>query len=223
LRLNLAYRTATSKRSRIKQVPHRQLPCLLLQLPEQIHVHNRQFEIIISDSRDGDPLPSLSAYAHVSTQTVCAAMFAVLLFGALVNSAFAKPYYDSYNRRTPSFSPADPVSLFKRISSGCSTSGPASCSSSSVSNTCCTEFPGGLLLQPQVCSSLILKMLSHIFFCCIVLGHQRPLRYYYEQYTQFNSFQPSTGPSNSWTIHGKAFSTFPFICTYSPLLRTMAR
>ncbi|KIM82368.1 hypothetical protein PILCRDRAFT_785988 [Piloderma croceum F 1598] len=89
-------------------------------------------------------------------------MFIVLL-AALVVSAAATPH----DRRRPSFSPADTVSLFKRISSGCSTSGAASCSSSSVSNTCCTEFPGGLLLQPQ-----------------------------------FWDTNPSTGPSNSWTIHG---------------------
>nr|BAC21194.1 ribonuclease T2 [Hericium erinaceus]BAD12140.1 ribonuclease T2 [Hericium erinaceus] len=71
------------------------------------------------------------------------------------------------NARLPGFSSADSHSLFKRISSGCSTSGAASCSSGSVGNTCCTESPGGLLLQ-----------------------------------TQFWDTNPSTGPSNSWTIHG---------------------
>ncbi|KAF4611724.1 hypothetical protein D9613_004228 [Agrocybe pediades] len=61
--------------------------------------------------------------------------------------------------------------LFERsslLSSGCSTSGQTSChNSSSVSNLCCFEAPGGLLLQ-----------------------------------TQFWDTNPSTGPSNSWTIHG---------------------
>ncbi|KAJ6526243.1 ribonuclease, partial [Mycena vulgaris] len=54
------------------------------------------------------------------------------------------------------------------IASGCSTTGTASCgNTSSVSNLCCFESPGGLLLQ-----------------------------------TQFWDTSPSTGPSNSWTIHG---------------------
>ncbi|KAF8996598.1 ribonuclease [Cyathus striatus] len=54
------------------------------------------------------------------------------------------------------------------ISSGCSTTGTASCHNTSrVSNLCCFESPGGLLLQ-----------------------------------TQFWDTNPSTGPTNSWTIHG---------------------
>ncbi|KAG8219554.1 hypothetical protein J3R82DRAFT_505 [Butyriboletus roseoflavus] len=38
--------------------------------------------------------------------------------------------------------------LLNNITSGCSTSGPASCQTM-PSNTCCTEYPGGLLLQTQ--------------------------------------------------------------------------
>ncbi|PPQ67928.1 hypothetical protein CVT25_000340 [Psilocybe cyanescens] len=61
--------------------------------------------------------------------------------------------------------------LFDRsalLSSGCSTTGTTSCqNTSSVSNLCCFEAPGGLLLQ-----------------------------------TQFWDTNPSTGPSDSWTIHG---------------------
>ncbi|KAF8339284.1 ribonuclease T2-like protein [Amanita rubescens] len=54
------------------------------------------------------------------------------------------------------------------ISSGCGTSGPASCTNTTViSNLCCFEYPGGLILL-----------------------------------TQFWDFNPSTGPSDSWTIHG---------------------
>ncbi|THV07484.1 ribonuclease T2 [Dendrothele bispora CBS 962.96] len=54
------------------------------------------------------------------------------------------------------------------ISSSCGTSGQASChNTTSVSNLCCFEAPGGLLLQ-----------------------------------TQFWDTSPSTGPSDSWTIHG---------------------
>lgn len=56
--------------------------------------------------------------------------------------------------------------LFKRISSGCSPTGPLSCSSN-ITDTCCTESPGGLLLHPQ-----------------------------------FWDTNPSTGPLNSFTIHG---------------------
>jgi ribonuclease T2 len=63
-------------------------------------------------------------------------------------------------------SPAGPFELFRRVNSGCSNTGPASCSSSAA-GTCCFEAPGGLLLQ-----------------------------------TQFWDTNPSTGPSNSWTIHG---------------------
>lgn len=72
---------------------------------------------------------------------------------------------------SPFITPTDPFELFARgtsLSSGCSTSGTASChNTSSVSNLCCFESPGGLLLQ-----------------------------------TQFWDTNPSTGPSNSWTIHG---------------------
>ncbi|KAK7058427.1 hypothetical protein VNI00_002061 [Paramarasmius palmivorus] len=54
------------------------------------------------------------------------------------------------------------------IASGCSVSGSTSChNTSAVSNLCCFEAPGGLLLQ-----------------------------------TQFWDTNPSTGPSDSWTIHG---------------------
>ncbi|KAJ7878993.1 ribonuclease, partial [Mycena olivaceomarginata] len=54
------------------------------------------------------------------------------------------------------------------LTSSCGTSGTLSCgNSSSVSNLCCFEAPGGLLLQ-----------------------------------TQFWDTSPSTGPSDSWTIHG---------------------
>ncbi|KIJ66238.1 hypothetical protein HYDPIDRAFT_86785 [Hydnomerulius pinastri MD-312] len=46
-------------------------------------------------------------------------------------------------------SPVEFSNLFKRLSSGCSTSGPASCHNTSAVDTCCTEYPGGLLLQTQ--------------------------------------------------------------------------
>ncbi|KAI0297546.1 ribonuclease T2-like protein [Multifurca ochricompacta] len=63
---------------------------------------------------------------------------------------------------------ADMGHLFdKRLSSGCSPSGLASCSTPIPSDLCCFESPGGLILQ-----------------------------------TQFWDTNPSTGPSNSWTIHG---------------------
>ncbi|KAF8560083.1 ribonuclease T2 [Imleria badia] len=39
--------------------------------------------------------------------------------------------------------------LSRATSSGCSTSGPASCPTVTPSDTCCTEYPGGLLLQTQ--------------------------------------------------------------------------
>ncbi|KAH7925179.1 ribonuclease T2 [Leucogyrophana mollusca] len=44
--------------------------------------------------------------------------------------------------------PVDPLELFKNFGS-CSTSGPASCHNTTAVNTCCTEYPGGLLLQTQ--------------------------------------------------------------------------
>lgn len=84
---------------------------------------------------------------------------AALVLGSVAGSALAN------------FNPVDAFNLFTRnaqISSGCSTSGPASCHNTTrQSNLCCFESPGGLLLQ-----------------------------------TQFWDTNPSTGPSDSWTIHG---------------------
>ncbi|KAF9270664.1 RNase Gf29 [Marasmius fiardii PR-910] len=61
-----------------------------------------------------------------------------------------------------------PLGIRDDIASGCPVSGPLSChNTSSVTNSCCFESPGGLLLQ-----------------------------------TQFWDTNPSTGPNNSWTIHG---------------------
>ncbi|KAF8434336.1 base non-specific acid ribonuclease [Boletus edulis BED1] len=50
---------------------------------------------------------------------------------------------------TSTTSTVDPSYFFNSISSGCSASSPISCQNSSVSDTCCTEYPGGLLLQTQ--------------------------------------------------------------------------
>ncbi|KAI0322988.1 base non-specific acid ribonuclease [Amylostereum chailletii] len=70
------------------------------------------------------------------------------------------------------FSPVDARSLFKRISSGCGTSGELSCqNTTAVENLCCFEAPGGLLLQTQA-------------------GYN------------FWDTDPATGPDDSWTIHG---------------------
>ncbi|GJE89611.1 ribonuclease T2-like protein [Phanerochaete sordida] len=86
---------------------------------------------------------------------------AALALGSLAGATLATPF----------FSPVDAMNLFSRnaqISSGCSTSGPASChNTTKETNLCCFESPGGLLLQ-----------------------------------TQFWDTDPSTGPSDSWTIHG---------------------
>ncbi|KAI0652379.1 ribonuclease T2-like protein [Trametes meyenii] len=80
---------------------------------------------------------------------------ATAILAALAGSTLATPSVEYSN-------------LFKRISSGCSTSGPASChNTTKQTDSCCFEAPGGLLLQ-----------------------------------TQFWDTDPSTGPSNSWTIHG---------------------
>ncbi|KAI0718938.1 ribonuclease T2 [Cerioporus squamosus] len=85
---------------------------------------------------------------------------ATLALGALAGFTIATPSLTT---------PVDAMNLFsKRISSGCSTSGPASChNTTKETDLCCFESPGGLLLQ-----------------------------------TQFWDTNPSTGPSNSWTIHG---------------------
>ncbi|KAJ7610812.1 ribonuclease T2 [Roridomyces roridus] len=87
-----------------------------------------------------------------------------MLLGALLASAFGASV------AIPLTSSLNPVDLFSRasISSGCSSTGTASCSNTSaISDQCCFETPGGLLLQPQ-----------------------------------FWDTDPSTGPSDSWTIHG---------------------
>ncbi|KAF8808085.1 RNase Irp1 [Phlegmacium glaucopus] len=88
-------------------------------------------------------------------------MFNSLLFSTLIGVALATPFLGQ----------TDSLNPFKRSSSldsGCSTTGPVSCQNTSVvSNLCCFESPGGLLLQ-----------------------------------TQFWDTNPSTGPTDSWTIHG---------------------
>ncbi|KAF8899056.1 ribonuclease T2-like protein [Infundibulicybe gibba] len=73
----------------------------------------------------------------------------------------------------------DSASLFSRAAiSGCSSAGFTSCHNTTlVSNLCCLESPGGLLLQ-----------------------------------TQFWDTNPSTGPTDSWTIHGFCDTTFTENC-----------
>ncbi|KAF7978686.1 hypothetical protein HWV62_44939 [Athelia sp. TMB] len=63
-------------------------------------------------------------------------MFAALTLTAFAALAMAKPMTSEVPH------------VFKRISSGCGTSGAASCSSSKE-GSCCFEAPGGLLLQTQ--------------------------------------------------------------------------
>jgi len=87
------------------------------------------------------------------------ASFAYLLVAiSLANIVISSPFVSSL----------DPINLFRRASSGCLTTGSASCHNTTrETDLCCFESPGGLLLQ-----------------------------------TQFWDTDPSTGPSNSWTIHG---------------------
>ena len=77
-------------------------------------------------------------------------MIITLLIVTLLDLVLARPYAENECPNS-SVSPADHKTLFKRINSGCSTSGPASCSGLDVSDTCCTEFPAGLILLTQVC------------------------------------------------------------------------
>ncbi|KAJ7754938.1 ribonuclease [Mycena maculata] len=89
-------------------------------------------------------------------------MLALTLLAGLAGSSFATPF----------FSPWNAEELFKRadsfISSGCSSTGTASCQNTTKeTDLCCFQAPGGQLLQ-----------------------------------VQFWDTEPSTGPSNSWTIHG---------------------
>ncbi|KAF9041793.1 ribonuclease T2 [Hymenopellis radicata] len=88
-------------------------------------------------------------------------MYSLLPIASLLGFVAAKPL----------LSPTQTINLLDRalnVDSGCSASGTASCTnSSSVSDLCCFEYPGGLLVQPQ-----------------------------------FWDTDPSTGPSDSWTIHG---------------------
>ncbi|CAA7264797.1 unnamed protein product [Cyclocybe aegerita] len=84
-----------------------------------------------------------------------------LFLASLISATLATPFLAET-------SPADLFGRSQLLTSGCSTTGTASCrNTSTVSNLCCFEAPGGLLLQ-----------------------------------TQFWDTNPSTGPSNSWTIHG---------------------
>ncbi|KAJ6609384.1 ribonuclease T2-like protein [Mycena sp. CBHHK59/15] len=85
--------------------------------------------------------------------------------------------------------PLHTLDLFDRasaISSGCSSTGTASCTNTSaISNLCCFQAPGGLLLQTQL-------LLTEIVLCA-------------------DDISPSTGPSNSWTIH--AYTGIPSLLT----------
>ncbi|KAI0361063.1 RNase Gf29 [Trametes cingulata] len=66
---------------------------------------------------------------------------AIVILGALAGSAFA----------TGSTSGVEYEDLFKRISSGCSTTGPASCQNTTEQiDLCCFEAPGGNVLQTQL-------------------------------------------------------------------------
>ncbi|PFH52263.1 hypothetical protein AMATHDRAFT_140301 [Amanita thiersii Skay4041] len=88
-------------------------------------------------------------------------MFLLTLLAALTSVIVASPTIAPARRSLDGL-------LSQTISSGCSTSGTASCTNTTaISNTCCFESPGGLLVL-----------------------------------TQFWDTNPSTGPSNSWTIHG---------------------
>lgn len=115
-----------------------------------------------------------------------------LIFSVLLGSALAKPY----QLPTPAFfSRADPVSLFKRIDSGCSGSGPVSCSTS-VSDTCCTESPGGLLLQTQVTG---FKGTRYLWTC------YSQIFFYIMQFWDTNVRCSSPGVPTSWFPFPLAF------------------
>ncbi|KAK4050739.1 Ribonuclease T2 precursor (RNase T2) [Microbotryomycetes sp. JL221] len=77
-------------------------------------------------------------------------------------------------------SPAKALPLDARNAATCPTSTGLSCPSSSNVNTCCTNYPGGLLL----------------LFVRTFLTKFSPLR------TQFWDYDPGTGPADSWTVHG---------------------
>lgn len=77
-------------------------------------------------------VPSLSYHCR---------MFVVVALAVLMTSVAASPAL---------VSPFEPIDIFQRAGSGCSTSGPSSCyNTTSVKDTCCFESPGGLLLQTQ--------------------------------------------------------------------------
>ncbi|KAF9502335.1 ribonuclease T2 [Pleurotus eryngii] len=86
-------------------------------------------------------------------------MLRLILLAAVASASSASPFFSQ---------PSDLATRAVSLTSSCSTTGSASChNTSSVSNLCCFESPGGLLLQ-----------------------------------TQFWDTNPSTGPSDKWTIHG---------------------
>ncbi|KAJ3763953.1 ribonuclease Le37 [Lentinula raphanica] len=83
-------------------------------------------------------------------------------------SAFGSP--STFSNTSGLGGPFDLLARNAAISSGCSTTGTASChNTSAVSDTCCFETPG------------------------VHINHRT---------LQFWDTDPSTGPSNSWTIHG---------------------
>ncbi|KAL4267939.1 RNase T2 family protein [Pleurotus pulmonarius] len=86
-------------------------------------------------------------------------MLRLIVLAAAASASLASPFFSQ---------PFDLATRADSLTSSCSTTGSASChNTSSVSNLCCFESPGGLLLQ-----------------------------------TQFWDTNPSTGPSDKWTIHG---------------------
>lgn len=92
------------------------------------------------------------------------------------------------------------------ISSGCSTTGIASChNTSAVSNLCCFESPGVSFDSESLLSVILIRdfaeqgLILQTQVCYRLANLTTPCPYFF---FQFWDTDPSTGPTNSWTIHG---------------------
>ena len=122
---------------------------------------------------------------------------AALLLAALGGLSWAYP---------SGTTPFDDMHVFKRISSGCGTSGQTSCHNTTrQTDLCCFESPGvrekprGSVDQTLIHHSLgFIASDSGLLHAC-----RAPKVVLNRSWKQFWDTNPSTGPSNSWTIHGE--------------------
>lgn len=119
---------------------------------------------------------------HIRSSVDFTTMLAKLVLKRVVGIALASPFTGK----------TDTLNLFQRstlISSGCSTTGPTSCHNTySVSNpVCCFGAPGVGTISTALYFGF--DSFDRVFYCK-------------HRHAKFWVTNPSTGPTDSWTIHG---------------------